>query len=238
MPSHTASRAYQLRDILALEGAEFLGQAYLRMLGRPIDPQGFRNYDSQLRAGAAKISILAELHWSQEGQAFGANVPDLLPLLASAGTVISGEVSAQDINELLALDDVTFVDCAYRTLLGRAPDTAGFGHYLHLIRTGASKMRIVSRLYFSSEGRRRVRLLPGLKRALLSYWLARNPLTGWWYRSIAQMEGETPLECRIRAIESTLIRMARDGERESIALDTSVDEVSRMLEMLAQRRPD
>jgi hypothetical protein len=238
MPSHSASRTCQLRDILTLDGAEFLGQAYLLMLGRPIDPQGFRNYDSQLRAGAGKISILAELHWSQEGQAFGANVPDLLPLLASAGTVASGEMSVRDVQELLALDDVAFVDGTYRILLGRTPDTAGFSHYLRLIRAGASKMRIVSRLRFSAEGRRRVRSLPGLKRALLNYWLARSPLTGWWYRPIAQMEGETPLECRIRAIESMLVRMARDDERESLALDASVDEVSRLLEMLAQRRSD
>jgi hypothetical protein len=235
---HSASRAYQLRDILALDGAEFLGQAYLLMLGRPIDPQGFRNYDSQLRAGTAKISILAELHWSQEGQAFGASVPDLLPLLAATGTANSAGVSVQGIRELLALDDVAFVDSAYRTLLGRAPDTVGFSHYLRLIRMGACKMRVVSRLYFSAEGRRRVRSLPGLKSALISYWLARSPLTGWWYRAIARIEGETPLECRLRAIESMLNRMARDGERETLALDASVDEVSRLFKALAQRRSD
>jgi hypothetical protein len=272
--------ANQLEQVLGLEGPEFLGQAYLLMLGRPIDPEGFRNYAAQLRAGASKLSILAELRGSQEGRAYGANAPDPMALLSQVPHAVAlpaaslqellrmngstfvnhGFVStigrmpedeirrryvakldagedklqilleileenggaatpsstgleeairalrgglypvATNIRELLALDDIAFVDCAYKTLLKRGPDAVGAAHYLQLIRSGASKMRIVSYLCFSAEGRKRAPSLPGLKRGILKYWLARGPLTGWWFRPIAQIEGDTPLECRVRAM--------------------------------------
>jgi hypothetical protein len=317
MSAHSAIPSNRLKQVLALEGPEFLGQAYLLMLGRPVDPEGFRNYDAQLRAGTSKLSILAELRASQEGRAYGANVPDPLVLLAQAPRPIpSPATSLQDllrmngstfidqgfvsiigrlpdddvrrrylaklnagadklqilleiieanggapaapasqgleeaiknmrgglypvaanIGELLALDDIAFIDCAYKTLLRRAPDAVGVAHYLQLIRSGAAKMRIVSRLCFSAEGRKRTPSLPGLKRAILQYGLARSRLTGWWYRPIAQVEGETPLECRLRAVESTLMRMAQERERESSDMDAAADDVARVLKALANRR--
>jgi hypothetical protein len=317
MPTQSESPANRLKQILALDGPEFLGQAYLLMLGRPVDPEGFRNYDVQLRSGKSKISILAELRSSPEGRAFGSNVPDPLILLAQAprfspspsatlqhilrasgstfvdqafistmGRLPDDNVRrnylaklnagvdklqillemlevnegasaapasldleeairnlrgglypiATDISELLALDDIDFIDCAYKTLLKRAPDAEGVAHYLQLIRSGVAKMQVVSRLSFSAEGRPRAFSLPGLKRAILQYWLARSVLTGWWYRPIAQVEGETPLECRLRAVENMMIRMARERERESCDLDAAADDVARMLKALTNRR--
>jgi hypothetical protein len=317
MPAHSQTPANRLKDVLALDGPEFLGQAYLLMLGRPIDPEGFRNYDARLRSGASKLSILAELRASQEGRAYGANVPDPLVLLAQAprstpssraslqdllrmhgstfvdqgffatigrlpddivrrrytARLNAGEDKLQllqemieaskgtpatpalkgleeairnmrgglypvatDINELLALDDFAFIDCAYKSLLKRAPDAVGLNNYLKLVRSGAAKMRVVSRLFFSAEARKAAPSLRGLKRSMLQYWLASNRLTGWWYRPIAQVEGDTPLECRLRAVENTLMRMAQDHERESSELDAAADDVARLLKALANPR--
>jgi hypothetical protein len=307
----------QLREILALDGAEFLGQAYLLMLGRPIDPEGYRNYDAQLRAGTGKLSILVELRASPEGQAYGGNSPDPLLLLAQSHVAIAAPAAslhdlllmsgssfvthgfiaaigrmpdegvrrryvaklnsgtdklqilleiletyggasstpaakslelsvrsmrggmypvAANIRELLALDDVSFIDCAYKTLLKRAPDAVGVTHYLQLIRTGASKMRIIMNLCFSAEGRKQAPSLPGLKRGMLKYWLARSRLTGWWFRPIAQTEGDTPMECRLRAIESTLMRLAEERERESGEMEASVDDVAQLMKALIDRQ--
>jgi hypothetical protein len=318
MPAHSQPPANRLKDVLALDGPEFLGQAYLLMLGRPIDPEGFRNYDARLRSGAGKLSILAELRASQEGRAYGANVPDPLVLLAQApsSTPTTSRASLQDllrmhgstfvdqgffatigrlpddivrrsyiarlnagedklqllqemieasegtpatpslkgleeairnmrgglypvatdIKELLALDDFAFIDCAYKSLLKRAPDAVGLNNYLGLIRSGAAKMRVVSRLFFSAEGRKAAPSLRGLRRTMLQYWLASNRLTGWWYRPIAQVEGDTPLECRLRAVENALMRMTQDHERESSELDAAVDDVARLMKALANRR--
>jgi Domain of unknown function (DUF4214) len=308
----------RLKQILNLDGPDFLGQAYLLMLGRPVDPDGFRNYEAQLRAGTSKLSILAELRGSQEGRTYGANAPDptvllgqvpfsvvspgtslqKLLLLSGSAFVDQGFVSAigrlpddadrrryvarlnggadklqillevieanggvtttsasqnlhaairkmrgglyplaSSIDELLALDDVAFVDCAYKTLLGRPPDALGVVHYLQLIRSGAAKMRIVSGLCLSEEGRKRKSRLRGLKRAILRYGLARSRLVGWLYRPIAQVEGETPVERRLRAVENTLVRMAQERERECIEGDIAVDDVTHLLKTLAARRP-
>jgi len=313
------ANVHRLRQVLALEGPEFLGQAYLLMLGRPIDPDGFRNYDAQLRTGKSKLSILAELRTSNEGQAYGANVPELLELLAqtppasafsnasaedllrmsgsifvdqayfailgkcpdqvvrqrfisklNAGThklqllmemlkAKSGSPAAYeimgledavgrrlrnglfpiaiDIEELLALDDIAFVDCAYKTLLKRVPVAASLDHYLQLIRSGASKLRIVTKMRFSAEGRARATSLPGLWRAVFQYWISRTRLTDWWYQPFPQAGGDSPLECRVRAIENTLMRMTQERERESSDLDSAVDDVARLLKALADSRP-
>ena len=230
MPEHPQPPSSRLKAILSLDGAEFLGEAYLLMLGRPADPEGFRNYSARLRSGASKLSIAAELHASPEGRAYGANVPDLSALLEQRLP------AATDIDELLAFDDLAFIDCAYRSLLKRAPDAVGLSHYLKLIRSGAAKMRVVSKLVFSAEGRKAAPSLRGLRRSILNYWLASNRLTGWWYRPIAQVEGDTPLECRLRAVENALRRMTQDRERESSELDAAVDDVAHLLKALANPR--
>jgi hypothetical protein len=315
MAAHSQTPADQLKHVLALDGPEFLGQAYLLMLGRPVDPDGFRNYDAQLRSGASKVSILAALRASKEGQAYGSNAPDLLAHLAQARSAVPSPITslhgllringsafvdqgfvtivgrlpdddirrryiaklnagadklqilldlvesnvgekaastefeqairnmhgglypvATNIDELLALDDIAFIDCAYKTLLARPPDPTGVAHYLQLIRAGAAKMRIVSNLCFSAEARRKPPSLPGLKRAIFRFWLACNPLTGWWYRPIAQVEGETPVERRIRVVENTLMRMLQERERESSDWDAAADDVADLLRTLTNRQ--
>src|SRR5467141_1646192 len=82
MAAHSEILTHQVRRALALDGPEFLGQAYLLMLGRPIDPEGFRYYSAKLRSGASKLSILAKLRASQEGKAYRANAPNLWTLFA------------------------------------------------------------------------------------------------------------------------------------------------------------
>jgi hypothetical protein len=240
----------RLEQVMALDGAEFLGQAYLLVLGRPIDPEGFQNYEAQLRAGASKLAILSALAASQEGQARDADTT-LLRLLPktrfACGTgrtpesadfrgVIANSPVAESIQALLTLDDVAFINGAYRTLLRRAPDPTGFSQYLQLIRAGACKMRIVCRLRLSTEGRKAASPLPGLRRAICHYWLANNVLTGWWYRPLAQAEGETPLECRLRAVENTLMRMAQEQQMDAVDFDNAADDVARLLKALAARR--
>ena len=310
MAAHSETRTYETKRVLALDGPEFLGQAYLLMLGRPVDPEGFRHYSGKLRSGASKLSILAKLRASQEGKAYRANAPNLWTLFAQSvrrgaaptisarrllrlngsdfvdhayfaltghwpddvvrrrysaklssgthklrvvlemleaaegtaaasavnglGTVIRHMRSglspiAADIDELLALDDVGFIDCAYKTLLGRVPDAGGLDHHLRLVRSGASKLRILAALSLSPEGRTRTPSLLGLRRAIRQYRLARGRFTGWWYRPFAQVEGDSPLEYRLRAVENTLKRLLQEREREARELDAVVDEIARSM---------
>lgn len=244
----------RVKRVLALNGPEFLGQAYILVLGRPIDADGFRNYEAQLRSGASKLAILAALASSPEGQARGGDAASFLhpstktdhAALRSPGahdpldsSTVAGITSvAENVNALLALDDVAFIHGAYNALLRRAPDSGGLGHYLQLLRSGTSKMRIVWHLCQSAEGQKKAAAssLPGLRRAIRRHRLANNSITGWWYRPIAQVEGDTPLECRLRAVESALTRLVQEQEMESVALSNSAADVERMLRVLATRR--
>jgi hypothetical protein len=241
--------ANQLKIVLALDGPEFLEQAYRLMLGRPVDAEGFRNYAAQLRAGASKLSVLAALRDSEEGQAHGADIPRFsklaerkrsvaqTPTRGFENTDSNASPVPANIVELLAFDDLEFIQSAYRTLLKRHPDPSGMLHYLQLVRSGRSKMQIVCRLWLSTERRKLATSLPGVKRAMVQYWLATSRLTSWWYRPFAMVEGETPIERRLRIIENTLMRMVRERQRESADLDASVNDIDRFLRGLATRQP-
>lgn len=88
---------------------------------------------------------------------------------ANASTITDAHgrnwLPAGHVKELLHLDGEEFVNRAYVTLFRRLPDADGLVNYLTELRSGVSKLEIVSRLRKSSEGRKYA-----------------NPLTG--YRSI------------------------------------------------------
>src|ERR1700733_6623121 len=107
-PSKTS--VSRIEQVLSLDGAAFLGQAYLLMLGRPVDPDGFRHYDAQLRLGVSKLSILAELRASKEGRAFSANAPDPLVLVARAPLGVPSRTAS--LQDLLRTGGPEFVDQA------------------------------------------------------------------------------------------------------------------------------
>lgn len=229
-----------LEDLLALDEAEFLGRAYQVTLGRHVDPEGFRNYHARLRAGESKVSILAELQSSEEGRAYEGNTGSTLELRAGAyAEIANGEGSSSPcihIAQLLGLEDAEFVRCAYQLLLRREPDVGGLDHYVSLIRKGASKMQIVWRLCSSPEGRRVSKTVRGLRRSIIRYRLACNPLTGWWYRRLTGTEAETPLERRLRAIENSLARLLLDREEEGSQLREAAREIDALFVALTTRQ--
>ena len=143
---------------------------------------------------------------------------------------------AHNVRELLAYNDMAFIDCAYKTLLNRSPDPGGFQTYLRRIRAGEAKMCLLLNISFSREGRIENAIsLPGLPIACLKYLLARNWVTGWWFRPIAQVEGESPIERRLRCIENMLMRFEQDRQREASELDSAADDVAGLLAALTEK---
>jgi hypothetical protein len=69
--------ALTLEGLLALDGDVFVRAAYRRVLLRLPDSEGARHYGARLRAGVAKIRILAELSKSEEGSGADPHVPGL-----------------------------------------------------------------------------------------------------------------------------------------------------------------
>ncbi|WP_168220567.1 DUF4214 domain-containing protein [Azospirillum thermophilum] len=59
------------------------------------------------------------------------------------------------LDSLPALEGDAFVDGAYRAVLGRIPDPAGYAHHLALLNGGMPKAELVGSLFLSPEGRER-----------------------------------------------------------------------------------
>ena len=77
MPSPATAAASTLNELLYLHDQAFIQCAYLTLLGRAADPEGFQCYLGQLRQGTSKIQILGQLRCSAEGEARECNLPGL-----------------------------------------------------------------------------------------------------------------------------------------------------------------
>ncbi|MCK7594459.1 DUF4214 domain-containing protein [Pseudomarimonas salicorniae] len=77
---------------------------------------------------------------SGEGIRIAAELPSLL--------------SPEERDYLDTLADRTFVDFAYRALLGRTPDLPGLLHHLEVLERGGSRWRLLGDLSCCEEGRR------------------------------------------------------------------------------------
>lgn len=80
------------------------------------------------------------------------------------------------VEQLLALDGEAFVDRAYRTLLGRAPDAGGRQHYLGLLGRADGKARVIADLHLSAEGQQHRVQMEGLDAFVARYLAARAPM--------------------------------------------------------------
>lgn len=85
---------------------------------------------------------------------------------------------ASSVDELLSYHDAEFVHCAYQTLLGRAPDAEGLRYYLARVRSGVSKVEILTQLRLGTEGRSRPVIVSGLDKTIKRHKLLKTPLLG------------------------------------------------------------
>lgn len=157
MNSTIHTQALPAEDGLSDEA--FLAQAYMSLLGRSIDPTGFRDYLAKMQAGLTRTEVCGELARSEEGRRYAA--------IRSAGARISRSASqagfqAQSAEELLRLDGVALVEQTYRALLGREPDPSGLQHYLGRLASGVEKAQIIKDIWTSPEGQSYDARLPGL----------------------------------------------------------------------------
>lgn len=73
--------------------------------------------------------------------------------------------NAYSLDEFMQLHDTTFVKSAYLAILHREPDNTGLKHYVLRIREGTSKVRVLSDLIQSQEGRSKGTTIFGLDTA-------------------------------------------------------------------------
>ena len=144
-----------------------------------------------------------------------------MPPLAQA-TTSNMPTIASTLPELLAYHDQHFIQCAYRTLLGREPDPEGMKYYLGRLRTGFSKIQIVWQLRASKEGKTHAANLPGLDTALQQYRRSQLPLLGCLSRLFNNTESNHPTERKLRAIENQLYLLSDENNRRFNQVETAL----------------
>ena len=169
--SEPSSVAQWLRD----PDHVFVQQAAHALLGQAPDAESSRLLLARLRGGLPRFRLLQDLAESSGRQRFD-DIDGLDALLDAARGPLYPV--AKRLDELYAFEDEAFVDCAYKTLLGRPPDFSGLAHSVDLLRQGQSKDSVILGLATSSEGRARAVLLPGLNSKLALFRWARIPLLG------------------------------------------------------------
>ncbi len=216
------TRAEQL--LVIVDTDKFIELAYWVLLKRPPDAEGIANCRGRLQGGAGKAQVLYELFTSPECREMGVELPGLRDAFTREGLhVVESQVSAPPeelpmaattLAELLGYQAGRFVDCAYLTLLKRAPDSQGFQDQLQQLLNGTAKIQILSEMSASKEAIAAGVNLPGLSAALTRYKFSQTPIVGRLVKVFMSVEGNSPAERRGRAAEQRLLTLAAEvGER-------------------------
>lgn len=187
-----------LDELLEPDGAEFIDKVYRKILGRKPDVGAESSYLRQLEEGVSKRQIVVDIRFSGEGRKRGVSIvglEDLAFMLVEA---------APTIEELVSHSGAAFICCAYKTILGRMPDSKGFQFYASRLRSGVSKYDVIAELKCSEEGMRRDDTCMGLMPKVRSYRLSRIRFFGRLLRVLLRVEGDSAEELQARSLEYTL----------------------------------
>lgn len=190
--------ASSLADLLALEGAEFVRQAYRCVLGREADPSGLSGYVQRLEAGTSRSQLVADLRCDPEGKAFDSKMPgldDWVKLVQHKSTVA----------DVLTWHGPMFLVAAYVALFEREPDPDGLARYMGLLKAGASRTFVLTELANSPEAREKASDIRGLENAIAVYKKAqRKSWRGWYCRNVLGAESDLPSDRERRAMPYAL----------------------------------
>jgi len=160
-------------NLLALPDATFVDACIRALMARGTTEADRSIWLNRLRGGTPRYRILKELAASSGRSAF----PDIAGLDALiAQTEEDLFPTARSTAELLAFQDEAFVDCAYKSLLRRAPDFSGASYYVARLQAGYSRSSVLVGLARSGEGRMRRAEVAGLRSFCWRYRLANVPL--------------------------------------------------------------
>lgn len=195
--------ANSIDALLALPDREFV-EASVRLLLDQGTDLGTRNMLlARLRGGTPRFRMLIELATASGRTAFP-DVAGLDALIAASRDALFP--TARSLAELFALHDEAFIDAAYKTVLGRAPDFKGLAHYTERLRDGHSRSSVLAELAGSSEGRARDAALPGLSAICRNARFAKLPVLGGLMARLLGIESDSPSARRRRQIGVLLMR--------------------------------
>ncbi|GAA3408550.1 DUF4214 domain-containing protein [Paenibacillus hodogayensis] len=133
--------AHKLHRLLQLNNEAFIGELYRSLLDREPDPGGAAGHAHQLRTGTSKYRIMTGFLLSDEA----------LALYSRRQPVSGGEHVCGDLQRLFAKKDDSFVGDLFRYILLRAPDTASYGNYIGMLRSGQSRASLFAGFVLSDE---------------------------------------------------------------------------------------
>jgi len=150
---------------------------------------------------------------------------------------------ATSMRSLFALDGAEFVECAYLTILDRAPEEKGISHYVEQLRNGKSKIDVIRALYGSEEARRNQKKITwlrwGLFKARISAFSVLRLADAAFCRS---SERQSQLLARIAGLEQRINAMTLEAESreqaDSAASAKPQDERSELADINRDEKPD
>ena len=225
LPPSEAMQITSAEQLLVLDDHNKLIEiAYWVLLKRAPDSGGIANCLDRLSGGASKLQLIYEIFTSPECRKIGVELPGLRDAFAREGLEVTDEKlstppellvqAAKTLPELLRYQGGQFIECAYMTLLRRAPDTYGFQQRLKQLLGGVSKIQILCEMSKSKEATMASATLPGLPEALIRYNLSRVPILGRLVKLFADVDGDSAAERRGRASEQRLLTLEAElGER-------------------------
>ncbi|MFM0098660.1 FkbM family methyltransferase [Paraburkholderia nemoris] len=134
------------------------------------------------------------------------------------------------VEDLLRLNDIEFIEHAYRAILNRAPDANGLQYYLGRLRLGYSKSGILGQIKRSTEARSSNTEVRGMERIKLIKW-SRLPFVG---RFIALFDADADNENRrrVRRIENSLYLLDQRATRRFNDIDNQLITVTDRLHQI------
>jgi Domain of unknown function (DUF4214) len=129
----------------------------------------------------------------------------------------------QNTDQLLRLNDTTFVAGVYQALLGRSPDPEGMHYYLGRLRAGYSKSSIIVQIADSNEARALAVNIPGLNELRFN-----QKKSSHWFWGILSRNHR--IERQTFLLENELAHLAEQCQR----IEQAVYQQSMTLNLLAK----
>jgi len=175
------------RDLLRLEGEEFVRQACTLVSNRQPQPADIQRLANYLSMGTAREFLLWFIATSEPGRADGSN-PAWLAVLTD------DILHSLTVADLLHRSGPLFLELCYRRLFGRPGDAAGIGGWSALLEQGCRREFILWKLLHSEEAQARGNWPAGALALDLWTWSQANVI------EILLLDGQDFLELAYRRL--------------------------------------
>jgi len=135
------TRVVDLSELDRLDDEAFLRSCYLRVLGKPGDPEGLAYYRHLLQTGSTRLDVL-----SAHAAAAAADGEAVTFQMQADALGRFGRDRIARLSELLGGSPEDCIHALYRVVLGKAADAGGLAHYLWQLSIGRSRLSVYAEL--------------------------------------------------------------------------------------------